>query len=158
MTLRPGRKRAQTTSPVLESVLRLSTLVAAGGFLGEQHPQDLGVLPALRGRVGNHLRRRPADVWEPEPSEDSVELVRQRRWGRRLDGHRPPPNWLSGAFRGRGSVATSAPRAADRLSAWRFLGDPARFGVFIVRIPPSSRRAATVSRMMSWSGRPRGPR
>ena len=39
--------------------------VAAGGPLGEQDPEDLGVFPALRGGGRDHLRRRAADVWEP---------------------------------------------------------------------------------------------
>ena len=66
-------------------------VVAAGGFLGEQDAQDFGVFPALAGGGRDHLRRGPADVWHAQAAQQSVELVGQRRWGGRLDGHRRIP-------------------------------------------------------------------
>jgi hypothetical protein len=49
-------------------------LVAPGGLLGEQDPQDLGVVPALRGRAGDHFGRRVPDVWEQQAPQQPVEL------------------------------------------------------------------------------------
>ena len=61
----PGVERLAGRQPGRAPACPDRCLVAAGGLLGEQHLEDLGVLPALAGRGRDHLRRRPADVWEP---------------------------------------------------------------------------------------------
>ncbi|MGO9495099.1 MAG: hypothetical protein ACLQA5_00025, partial [Solirubrobacteraceae bacterium] len=55
--------------------IRDGRVVAAGGLLGQEDAQDLGVFPALAGGGGDHLRRRSANVWHAQASEQSVELV-----------------------------------------------------------------------------------
>ena len=109
-------------------------MVAAGGLLGEQHPQDLGVFPALRGGVGDHLRRGAADIWQPQPAEQPLELVGQRRRGGGADGHRPNPSHA----RVEPAASLSAGGEHDHLTAGALLvgedrrevpvGEPARTG------------------------------
>src|SRR5262249_28768105 len=60
--------------------------VASGDFLGEQDAQDLGGVPPRRAGGGQRAGGGFAQVGQPHPAEQRVELVRQRR-GRRA-GHR----------------------------------------------------------------------
>ena len=89
-------------------------LVAAGGLLGEQHAQDLGVLPALRVGGREHLRRRPPHVRQPEPPQQPVELVGQRRRGGWLDGHRRAP--IRSACSANSSSSNANSRASSGVS------------------------------------------
>ena len=54
-------------------------------------PENFSVFPALAGGGRDHFRRRSANVWHAQTSQQPVELVGQRRWGGRLDGHRSAP-------------------------------------------------------------------
>jgi hypothetical protein len=55
---------------------------AAGGFLGEQDAEHLGGLPTLRPGCGEHVAGSLAEVGQPHPADEGVELGRER-WGRR---------------------------------------------------------------------------
>ena len=75
----PGVERLAGRQPGRAAAHRDRRLVAAGGLLGEQDAQDLGGLPALGGGGRDHLRRRAPDVGHPQPPQQAVELVGDRR-------------------------------------------------------------------------------
>ena len=60
--------------------------VAAGDFLGEQDAEHLGGLPPLGAGGGQHVGGGLAQVGQPHPAQQRVELGGQRR--RRGAGHR----------------------------------------------------------------------
>ena len=66
--------------------------VAAGGLLGEQDAQHFGGIPALGLRRGEDLGGGVANVGHPQPPQQPVDLIGQRRGGRGLDGHPPKPS------------------------------------------------------------------
>ncbi|MFZ0975230.1 MAG: hypothetical protein WAN22_23585 [Solirubrobacteraceae bacterium] len=59
----PGVERLAGRQTRGASAHRDGGVVAAGGLLGQEDAQDLGVFPALAGGGGDHLRRRSANVW-----------------------------------------------------------------------------------------------
>ena len=63
--------------------------VAAGDFLGEQDAEHLGGLPPLGAGGGEHVGGGFAQVGQPHPADQRVQLGRQRRGGGA--GHRVAP-------------------------------------------------------------------
>src|ERR1043165_764496 len=51
--------------------------IAAAGFLGQQHAQDLGGIPTLRSRGRQDVGGGLAQVWHPHPAQNAVELLGQ---------------------------------------------------------------------------------
>ena len=128
------------------SAHRDGRVVAAGGLLGEQDTQDLGVFPALRW---SRSRSPPAPLGEHRACrrrlQQSVELVGQRWRGGRLDGHGSSPivvvELVCGRRIGRGTIAQGR-RTALSASITRASG---KIGAFIVRILPSCGSSAAAS-------------
>jgi hypothetical protein len=83
-TLRLGRDRRSVWLPRVERLAGREAggtapvpdgcLFAAFDFFGQEHAQNLGVFPPLRGRGGDHLGRGSADVWQPHAPEQLLEL------------------------------------------------------------------------------------
>ena len=63
--------------------------VAAGDFLREQGPQDLGRVPALGLGRGDDLGRDAAHVGQPHAAQQLLQPLVERRRGRGGGGHRP---------------------------------------------------------------------
>ena len=80
----------------------------ARGFLGEQGPQDLGGFPPLRPGGGDHLGCVTADVRQPQPPQQRLQVAGQRR--RRRDTRRRDGRRRGGP--GYGTHAVTPPSAA----------------------------------------------
>ena len=90
--------------------------VAAGDFLGEQDAQDLGGLPPLGAGGGEHVGGGFAQVGQPHPAQQGVELGRERRC--RGAGHRALlAGVVSRDVDGQAEVAARAPGSGWRPSA-----------------------------------------
>ena len=81
--------------------------VPAGDLLGEQGPEDLGGFPALRLGGGEHLGGGAADVRQPQPAQQRLQLGGQRRRGR----SRPPARLCGGGRPGPARGAIGVRRA-----------------------------------------------
>ena len=88
----PGVEGLAGRQPRLAAAHPDRGLVAALGLFGQQDPQDLAGLPALRGRGRDHLGRGAADIGHPQPAQQPVELGGQRRRLGGLDRHAPKPS------------------------------------------------------------------
>ena len=85
----------------------------AGGLLGQQRPQHLGRFPALRLGGGDHLGGVAADVRQPQPAQQRLQVVGQRRRRRHPGcGHR-----RAGGGCGRGGHGFTSRRRASAPSA-----------------------------------------
>ena len=83
-------------------------VVAAADLLGDQHPQDLGGVPALRPGGGQHLGCGVAQVGQPHPLEHREQLLGQRgcrAWWRSA--------WDVAWSRGRGGHQDSSPSVSS---------------------------------------------
>ena len=119
----PGRERGGSAPG------RQGGAFPAGGFLAEQGPENLGRFPALRPGGGDHLRCVPADVGQPQPPQQRLEVIRQRwrcrdtrrgRDGRRRGG---PGRRAGHAVTSPSAVPSAAQPAVPWASEW---SSPAR--------------------------------
>ena len=114
-------------------------VVAAGGLLGEQHAQHFGGLPALAGGGRDHIRRRAANIGQPQPAQSRSSSSGSGGGGgvvTVIGRTRPTPGWSAAASCSRpagnsseltaarpvlvgehpGEVAVSEPARAERRS------------------------------------------
>ena len=93
-----GRDRGQSLVPGVERLPgrercprpagRQRRAVAAGDFLSQQGPQDLGGVPPLGLGRGDDLGRDPAHVGQPHAAQQLFKAGVERRRGRGGGGHR----------------------------------------------------------------------
>jgi hypothetical protein len=135
-------------SPDARRLVRMVAWSRPVAFSESSTRRTSACFPALAGGVGDHLGRRPTDVWEPEPPQQAFELVRQRWRGGWFDRHRLSPNRWVGRFSGQGIGRGECLQGRRSPLGASVLSVRADIGVFIVRIPPSygSSVAASVPR------------
>ena len=112
----PGVEGLARRKPGGLAALRSGGGVTAGGFLDEEHAQDLGGVPALRLGGRQDLGCVAAQVGQPQAAPDGVDVVGQWRWGRRRHRWSPAPGCPRRARRCRpsGGRGGGRPRSARR--------------------------------------------